>query len=123
MNPIEVNQIYVEYIHAINGLWEIWLATTFAFIVAFHIGKASITKALTWIGCSLYFFASAAILVRYLNYVDAMGVWIGRIRDSEFAVPTPSLPYAPLLTIGVFVVGTLVAVGYAIYEYRASNDT
>ena len=125
MDSVEMYQIYMEYIHAINGLWQIWLTSTFAFIVAFHVGRDSLTNVLTWIGCGLYSAASAALIMRYLIYIDSMRIWLDMVTE-QGSIHLTDPGYATgvaALTTGTLIIGTLVAVGYAVYQYRESKDT
>ncbi len=126
MNQIEIYQVYLEYVHAVNGLWQIWLTITFAFIAAFHAGRKSITVHLTWVGCGLYFFSSCALILRYLGCIHAMNALQPVIVETGLnTLPeNPAFGFAVYsLTTGTLVLGSLMAVGFAVYQYRSSAKT
>ena len=125
LDSVQFELLIAEYLSGISDLWQIWLALTFAFIVAFHVGRASITKLLTFLGCGLYAIAAGATILRYLSSI----LFVIEIRDSmgDLGLQTFGEPVFAssifLLTFGTMFIGTLVAIWFAIYQYRASNDT
>ena len=50
MRSIDCYEIHMELVHAISSFCHLWLTVTFATIVAFHIGRESVTKVLLAIG-------------------------------------------------------------------------
>ena len=89
MTEAEYHLIISEQLHLISSIWEYWLASTFAFIVAFHAGRKSITKPLAFIGCGLYMMASVAAILRYVRTV-------GKIDLLKFPFFRGSLILQPL---------------------------
>ena len=109
MNPMEVYEVQNGIMENVNALWELWLGGTFAVIVAFHVGRDSISKLLLVAGSVLYLLASVSIVLRYLAYVSAIGALNNSLIESGFeAYPLPSWFSIPnsLLTFGIFVFGT-----------------
>ena len=125
MSPMDYELLVVEYIATISDLWGIWLTSTFAFIVAFHAGRASITKLLIWVGCLLY---SAIALVTILRYLGSVYTLAGlRLLLENTGSENLSSGFfgnaITLLTLGTMCIGTLAAIYFAICQYRAKNDT
>ena len=126
MTEADFIQQIQEAQNIISGIWQYWLASTFAFIVAFHAGRQSITKQLAWIGCVLYLLTSVAATLRYWRIVLFTDQLTSRWLDSG-AEP---IVLSPILTSGValislitFTLGTVAAVWFAIHQHRASNGT
>ena len=125
MNQIDYEQLMIGYFSNISDCWEIWLALTFAFIVAIHAGRESITKLLLGIGCFLYAGASVATTLRYVSATNSIGNILQSMNDAGFE-SVSFIGYGFLispLTQGIMFGGTIVAIFFAIIQYRAKNDT
>ena len=111
-------EIYMSLLDTINGVWEIWLAITFAVIVAFHFSYRSISTPLLVIGVSLYISASLGLMLRYVNYAFAAQDMLNRIDGAGYE--TPQFAFSPgfigVLSILTIALGTLATVGYAVYK-------
>jgi hypothetical protein len=120
MSVAELYEIHVQLVSIVNEVWQLWLGGTFGFIVAFHIGKDSIDKAVFWVGSSIYLIASIILIVRYLDYAIAIGGLIQKVSDAGGDPLQPagwSTFYGPM-TLVLMVFGSVSAVWYA---YRATN--
>jgi len=118
--------LVAEQMTLISTIWEYWLASTFAFIVAFHAGRKSITKPLVWIGCSLYVMVSIAAILRYLRSVAIAGGLNERMTSAGFEPLTVNFIFSygqTGISIATLILGTIAAVSYAIHQHRARNDT
>lgn len=119
MSIAELYEIHVQLVSVVNEVWQLWLGGTFGFIVAFHIGKDSIDKAVFWVGSSIYLIASIILTVRYLDYATALGVLIQKVSDAGGDPLQPSgfsAFYGPM-TLVLMAVGSISAIWYA---YRAT---
>ena len=119
--------LIIEYTNAITGLWEIWLTSTFAFIVGFHAGRESITRLLIWTGSLLYFAMTMVTTLRYLNYSRILAELRGFGENSGIE-NLGSMSYGFgislfTLTLGTMCIGTLAAIYYAVSQYRGKKDT
>lgn len=130
MNLTDYYQLIAEYQGVISGIWEVWLASTFAFIVAFHAGRVSLTKFLTTIGCSLYVATSIVIIARYVFIALNISRLTLRMEESGIAPLSSGSPVEAftgsaivVLSVGTMLCGSLIAVYFAIRQYRATNDT
>jgi len=126
MSESELHMLVAEQMNLISTIWELWLAITFAFIVAFHVGRKSITRYLSWIGCSLYLLASTAAILRYVRTVAITQILNDRLIAEgiePLSVNTFLSAGQTLISMATFIVGTIAAVSYAVYQHRASNDT
>lgn len=126
MTEAEYHLIISEQLHLISSIWEYWLASTFAFIVAFHAGRKSITKPLAFIGCGLYMMASVAAILRYVRTVGKINLLNERMTNEGFELLVTNVVVTlgqTLFSMATFILGSIAAVSYAIYQYRARNDT
>jgi hypothetical protein len=132
MNPMEIYEVQNGIMENVNSLWELWLGGTFAVIVAFHVGRDSISKALFVIGSVLYLLASISIVMRYLAYVAAIGELNSSLIENGLdGYPFPSwFPISnSLLTLAIFLFGTVATLVFAygqrksIQPERGEDDT
>jgi len=129
MNPAEIYEIQAAIIPSINDLWEIWLGGTFAVIVAFHVGRHSITRPLLVTGCVLYSAASASICLRYAALISAFGAFNRQLLEAGYDIfPMPEWFIVPNFTITalIFFLGTIATVTFAITQYvknQAERDS
>ncbi len=126
MNPTDYYEIHIELVHAISGLWEIWLTITFAVVVAIHIGRKSINRTLLWIGCSLYLASSLTAITRYLSYTGSIRLIEQDALDAGFT-PFPmdwNLGIAVgMLTLITMIGGTIATVTFAVYQHRSATHS
>ena len=126
MNEADFHILVTEQQNLISSIWQYWLACTFAFIVAFHAGRNSITKELTGIGCGLYFLVSVAAILRYLRTILFTRELNSRMIDSGFEPITTNFILGlgvSITSITVFVLGTVVSIAFGIHQYRARKGT
>lgn len=123
---MEYAVLIVEYTNAISGLWEIWLTSTFAFVVGFHAGRESLTTLLIWIGCLLYFSMTSVTILRYLNYSRILAeLRVLSAQSGTDGLSTMSSTYSNslfLLTLGTMCIGSLAALYYAIDQYLCQKE-
>jgi len=121
MSPAEIYELQIGIIENVNALWELWLGGTFAVIVAFHAGRESITRALFVVGSLLYLSASISIIMRYMAYLAAIGDLNGRLTEaghSGFPYPDWFPISNSILTLGIFLFGTLATLVFARSQHR-----
>ena len=126
MTEAEYHLLVAEQMSLISTIWEYWLASTFAFIVAFHAGRKSITKPLAWIGCTLYSMAAIAAILRYVRTVAITGTLNDRMLSDGIEPLSINVFLSSGQTIfstATFVLGTIAAVWYAVYQFRKQNDS
>jgi len=118
--------LIVEYTNAISGLWEIWLTSTFAFVVGFHAGRESLTTLLIWIGSLLYFSMTLVTILRYLNYSRVL-TELRKLGESSGIEAISSMPHGYsvslfTLTLGTMCIGSFAAIYYAVNQYLSQKD-
>ena len=125
MNPMDVYEVQNGIMENVNALWELWLGGTFAVIVAFHVGRDSISKPLLMTGSVLYLLASVSIVLRYLAYVSAIGALNSSLLENGLeAYPLPSWFAIPnsLLTFGIFIFGTIATLFFAYGQRKDKRE-
>ncbi len=118
-------EVHMELVHAIGNVWDIWLATTFAVIVAFHLGGEAINRMLVWVGSALYLSVSLVGIARYLMYLTQMG----GVREEGIAAGLAPFPtsvglgsFVAILTLATMVAGTAATIAFAFYRFRQSAN-
>jgi hypothetical protein len=118
MNPTEVYAVHAELIGALNGMFEIWLGFTFATVVAIHVAAQSINKWVLGTGITLYLSASYVFLIRYAHTGGVITFLNERLTDAGLPIyPTPGATLS-LMTLFVFMFGTIATVVYAVHWFR-----
>jgi hypothetical protein len=106
VNPNEIYELQLQLVEIINGLWEIWLGLTFAFIVAFHLGRKVIGLGVTYVSCFLFVGASILVALRYIDYGMMIVSFNTQLLDGGYA----PLPQAPWTTYGIYNALTLLLI-------------
>lgn len=126
MNPNELYNLQLQMIGIINDLWELWLGATFAFVVAYHLGRESISKSVLVIGCTLYLSASMLMLARYIDYGMGIRRIAGQLREAGFSnlqpAPWASTGIYTIATVSIMIFGMAAATWYAIKQYRGNKE-
>lgn len=124
MSPTETYEAQIALMAVMNNLWEIWLGGTAAFIVAFHVGRKSVTLLLLSIGCCLYLAACVSLVMRYIAYIEMIASMSKMLVAAGHApYPMPEWFGVPntLLTLAIFLFGTMSALYFAVYQYRGRD--
>lgn len=124
MSSTDYYEIHMELVHAISSVWEVWLAVTFATIVAFHVGRESVTRVLLAIGSTLYFGAAFVAIVRYGNYIESVALLRQEAVEAglqAFPQDIDSSVLISILTVATMGFGTIATIGFAIYQYKLAQ--
>ena len=120
MDATGILEVQVSLMDTIVNLWQLWLGGTFAFVIAFHSGKDSLTKAVLIVGCLIYVAASLSIAIRYYGYV----IVIYELNQDLLNMGAQPLRFPDLggtlnliTTAFTFVLGTTAATWFAISQF------
>ncbi len=122
---MEIYEVQNGVMENVNSLWELWLGGTFAVIVAFHVGRDSISRSLFVMGSLLYLLASISIVMRYLAYVAAIGELNSTLIENGLAgFPFPTwFPVSnSLLTLAIFLFGTIATLVFSYGQRKSAKS-
>ena len=95
-------------------------------IVAFHIGRRSITWPLLITGCALYVLACSSIAMRYVAFSLMIGDFNQQLVDAgaqTFPLPQWFIAWNSRITVLTFFLGTLSTLIFAIWQFRHRDDS
>ncbi len=114
-----------ELVSLYNGIFEIWLGLTFAFILAIHFSARTMNRVLFWLLGSLYLGAAAVFLFRYINLILTAALIRAEMLEAGFPDLPDALPGSGALillgAVALMVGGTLGSLYFA-YINRPRKD-
>ena len=126
MDPAGIYEVQVALMESLSGLWEIWLAGTFAVITGFHLGNKSISLRLLVVAVVLYLLVTTTIFLRYFAYASAIGgldAMLIAAGQEEFPLPSGFGRTNFLITFVTFFIGSVATVSFAVIQYRKGGDS
>ena len=121
MNPTDIYELQLQYIDIISGVWELWLAATFAFVVGFHAGRETIGRFVLFIGCFLYLGTSFLLAARFVDYGLSIGFldnWV--VESGHSSLPRAPWAKGPFYIMTSLLIMTIGSVASTIYAFRVA---
>lgn len=125
MDPTGIYEVQAALIESLSGLWEIWLAGTFAVITGFHLGSKSISLRLLVIAVILYLLVTTTVFLRYFAYASAIGGFDDILQaagQEVFPLPGGFGRTNFLITMVTFFIGAVATVAFAVIQYRKQGS-
>lgn len=123
MQPGELIETYLSLLGLVNSVWEIWLAATFAFVAAIHLGREVLNRFFVGMLVSLYLSMALIMFIRYINFLMMMGDVLGRLESSGIdPLNQPGRFEILLLSVFVWVFGSIGATVFAFWTLRRGRD-
>ena len=107
----------LEIVALYNGVFELWLAITFAFVLSIHFTSSTITRWVYFLLNFLYIGASVIFVQRYINLLLTAAGVRQEMTDAGLPYFTGALGWSGIFVawgmLGLMTIGTIGSICYA----------
>ena len=116
MSDAEYHELYLMVLDSISSVWELWIAITFALVVATYLGREILTQALTKVVVLLYVMMSLVLIMRYVGYAQMNYDLLGRMHVANVAPLEHTLaPMIFAISLLLMIVGSLATSWFSVW--------
>ena len=122
MPEIELAQLMLALLAAVDAQFEFWLTVTFGVLVASFVAGARLSARLRWLLAFFYLWASVLFLTRYVAASVYLNSYVELAAQYEVPVLAPISPLAGRLRFALWVVGGLTTAILVVRGHRHKGE-